>query len=91
MDITTAAVLFAVFMLGICVNYRQGFRRGALCGHEYGVYETISWMLASGHITGVNTETGNSLPVRAITDKVLSELAVRRPTLTYEQVEEDVK
>ena len=51
MDITTASTLFVVFMLGIWFNYRMGYSEGVLGGHQFGVYETVSWLVAKGYLT----------------------------------------
>ena len=84
MDITTASTLFVVFMLGIWFNYRMGYSEGVQGGHQFGVYETVSWLVAKGYLTGTNEDTGKDVSVKDLTDKVLQELEQRRPYIREE-------
>jgi hypothetical protein len=86
MDLLTAGVMFVLFMVAIYVNYRRGYREGVHGGHQFGVYETVSWLVAKGYVTGTNEVTGNLVTVKDITNKVLAELEERRPELTYEDM-----
>jgi hypothetical protein len=86
MDLFTASVMFVLFMVAIFVNYRLGFRVGVGSGHEYGVYETVSWLVAKGYLTGTHQEDGRIVTVKELTSKVLEELEQRRPSLTFEDV-----
>lgn len=78
--------MFVLFMVAIYVNYRRGYREGVHGGHQFGVYETVSWLVAKGYVTGTNEVTGNLVTVKDITNKVLAELEERRPELTYEDM-----
>ena len=78
MDITTAALLFAVFMVGIYVNYRRGYREGIYGGHQFGVYETIQWMKENDMISAVHEESGKPADMKLMVAKVLLELEKRR-------------
>jgi len=84
MDIITAALLFAVFMVGIYLNYRRGYHEGICGGHQYGVYETVSWLVAKGYLAGTNENTGMDVSVKELTSKVLQELEERRPNIKEE-------
>jgi hypothetical protein len=84
MDITTASVLFVVFMVGIYFNYRIGYSDGVEGGHQFGVYETVSWLVAKGYISGTNEDTGMTVSVKELTGKVLQELEERRPSIKEE-------
>jgi len=78
--------MFVLFMVAIYFNYRLGYREGIHGGHQYGVYETVSWLMAKGHMSGVDATTGEPVTAKALTDKVLAELELRRPELTYDDV-----
>lgn len=91
MDLITASVMFVLFMIAIYFNYRLGYREGVHGGHQFGVYETVSWLVAKGYLTGTDAVTGNPVSVKEVTDKVLEELHERRPQLTYEKVSSDLK
>ena len=84
MDPMTAGVLFVLFMVAIYFNYRLGYREGVHGGHEYGVFETVSWLVAKGHLSGTDATTGNPVNARDLTNKVLSELEQRRPDIREE-------
>ena len=78
--------MFVLFMVAIYVNYRSGYRHGIFNGHEYGVYETVSWLIANGYMSGVNASTGDPATAKELTDKLMVELDTRRPELTYEDM-----
>ena len=86
MDPVTASVMFVLFMVAIYVNYRRGYREGVHGGHQFGVYETVSWLVEKGHLSGTHTVTGKSVSVKELTNKVLAELDERRPELQYEDL-----
>lgn len=78
--------MFVLFMVAIFVNYRMGYREGIYGGHQYGVYETVSWLVDRGYMSGTHTETGEKVSVKDLTHKVLAELELRRPELTYDDM-----
>jgi hypothetical protein len=78
MDLTTAGVLFVLFMVAIYFNYRLGYREGVHGGHQLGVYETVSWLVANQYMSGTNAVTGKAVSVKDLTDSVLAELEQRR-------------
>jgi hypothetical protein len=86
MDLVTTSVMFVLFMVAIYVNYRLGYREGVHGGHQYGVYETVSWLVDKGYMSGTHAETGKLVSIKDLTDKVLAELEQRRPQLTYDDV-----
>lgn len=91
MDLITASVMFVLFMIAIYFNYCRGYREGVHGGHQFGVYETVSWLVSQGYMSGTNEETGKSVSVKDLTDKVLAELEQRRPALTYDDLTSDLK
>jgi hypothetical protein len=86
MDLVTGSVMFVLFMVAIYFNYRLGYREGVHGGHQFGVYETVSWLVEKGYMSGTHSETGKTVSVKELTNKVLEELEVRRPELTYDDV-----
>jgi hypothetical protein len=86
MDPVTVSVMFVLFMVAIYVNYRRGYREGVHGGHQFGVYETVSWLVEKGYLSGTHTVTGKSVSVKELTNKVLAELDERRPELQYEDL-----
>ena len=84
MDLITAGVMFVLFMVAIYFNYRLGYREGVHGGHEYGVFETVSWLVAKGYLSGTDATTGNPVNARDLTNKVLAELEQRRPHIREE-------
>lgn len=84
MDLITAGVMFVLFMIAIYFNYRLGYHEGVHGGHQLGVYETVSWLVSQGYMSGTNTVTGNPVNARDLTNKVLAELEQRRPHIREE-------
>lgn len=85
MDLLTAGVMFVLFMFAIAVNYRLGYRAGALGGHQYAVYEMVVWMMKTDKISGTNSD-GEPATANQIAEKIMEELNRIRPTLTFDDV-----
>ena len=83
MDLTTAVVMFVLFMVAIYANYRIGYREGVYEGYEFGVYEMVVYLMATGKISGELSD-GTPATAKQMTEKLMEELNRRRPELKFE-------
>lgn len=83
MDLLTASVMFVLFMVAIYVNYRIGYREGVHGGHQYGVYEMVLYLMATGKISGELSD-GTPATAKQMAEKIMEELNRRRPDLDFE-------
>jgi hypothetical protein len=77
MDISTATILFVLFMFAIWFNYRQGFKVGAVGGHLVGVHATVEYLMKNGHLSADNISTGQPATVDEMTAHIVKEVLAK--------------